>query len=73
VGGIDHRIVVEEASIDEIAQEQQPVELRDRPAPAGRSQASKIGGEIAGLRGSETIRPKVTVGGEGGRPVRSVP
>src|SRR6266550_7009208 len=59
---------VEATSIDEIAQEQQPVDLRDRPSLVDRSQASKVGGEVPGFFGRQALRSKIAVGGECCRP-----
>jgi hypothetical protein len=63
----------EVTSIDEVAQEQKSVDLRDRPALVDRSQATKVGGEVAGFRGRQAPRSKLAVGSEWRRPVRLVP
>jgi hypothetical protein len=58
----------EATSIDEIAQEQEPVDLGDRPSLVDRSQAAKVGGEVAGFSGRQALRFKVAVRGECCRP-----
>lgn len=51
-------------SIDEVAQEQEPVDLSDRPSLVARSQAAQVGGEVAGFDGCQAPRSKVAVGGD---------
>jgi hypothetical protein len=60
--------LAEATSIDEVAQEQKAVDLRNGPALVDRSQATKVGGEVAGFCGRQSLGSKVAVGSECCRP-----
>jgi hypothetical protein len=70
---MDDRVAIEATSIDEVAQEQEPVDLRDRPTLVDRSQAAKVSREVAGFSRCQALRSKVAIRGERCRPMRPVP
>jgi hypothetical protein len=51
-----------------MAEEQEAVDLRDRPSSVDRPQASKVRGEVAGFYRCEAPRSKVAIRGERCRP-----
>jgi len=57
-------MAIEATSIGEVAQEQEPVDLHDRPPLVDRSQAAKVRREVAGFSRCQALRSKVAICGE---------